>query len=382
MPLVWTLVGLAGFAISTFLGAMVVFVRRCPRPLGHAPEQDRDRAAALLSIVIPARNEAAMLEGCVRSALAQDYPNLEVVVVDDASDDGTGEIAARLAAEDPRCRVVAGRPLSAGWLGKPNAVDHGVQHASGDFLLFIDADVRLAPEAATAAMEEMRRRGLAFLSLWPYHTLEGPMTSLVQSVMVSLALFADVMQRVGGRPFPVALGAWGPFILVNAADYRDVGGHAAVRSSVNEDHVLGRNFRKAGKATAMLDGTRLVSVTMYWRLAQLWRGWSKNLHANLRSSHLLTLGAALLALFVTSGPTAAFVLAAVEGSAPGMAVAGALLVMQAAVGALATRHVRILPLLALSPIGGVVAAALYLASSLNAATGRAVTWKGRALPVD
>lgn len=379
MVAAWVIVALAGIAVVTFLVANLVHVWRCPRPYqGPWPE---DEAPPRLSVIIPARNEAEMLEGCVRSALAQDYSNFEVIVVDDASEDDTGEIAARLAAADPRCRVIEGRPLPPGWLGKPNALDHGVEYADGEYLLFIDADVLLAPGSVRAAMLEMRRRDLDFLSLWPYHDLKGRLASLAQSVMVSLAVFADVMQRLGGRRFPEALGAWGPFILVNAAAYHEVGGHRAVSASVNEDHVLGRNFRLAGKPTAMLDGTRVVSVSMYSRLSQLWRGWSKNLFVNLRSSHLLSIGAAILTLFVTCGPLAGLVLGAWAGAVAAMAVAAALVAVQIACGALVARHVRTSPVLALSPVGGLVAALLYLTASVNAALRREVTWKGRSVPV-
>lgn len=377
MLLAWSIFGASAIAVVAFLAAVAVFVERCPWPTRGA--WPAARPAPRLSVVIPARNEERVIASCVGSVLRQDYPNLEVIVVDDGSDDGTAEIVEDLVAADPRCRLVRGRPLEPGWLGKCNALDHGVAHATGEYLLFIDADVVVAPGAATAGVLEMERRSLALLSLWPYHTVRGVLASPVQSVVVGFALFADAMQRVFGRRFPEALGVWGPFILVEAAAYAAVGGHATVRGDVNEDQMLGRRFREAGLRTAMLQGTELVSVTMYDDLPALWFGWTKNMFLTLGSSYALAVGAAVMAIAVTCGGLLGGIAGAAAGSLPVVGLSSLVIALQVAAATLVARHVRIAAALALTPIGGLVTAAIVLASAFNAATRRQVRWKGRSV---
>ena len=118
-----------------------------------------------LSIVVPARNEERQIEDCVRSLLAQDYPDFEVIVVDDRSDDATPEILERVAASDRRLRVVPGKQLPAGWIGKPWAIEQGVAVSRGAWLLFTDADTIHEPAAAAAAVSYALRERLAALSL-------------------------------------------------------------------------------------------------------------------------------------------------------------------------------------------------------------------------
>lgn len=378
MALSWLVVVLSAISVGTFLSAVAAFFARSPRPTAD-PWPER-RPAPRLSVIVPARNEERSIGACVGAILAQGYPNLEVIVVDDASEDATARVVRQWAERDPRCRLVRSRALEPGWLGKNNALASGAAVADGDYLLFVDADVVLAPGAAAAGVLEMQRRGVALLSLWPYHAVRGVLASPVQSVMIGFNLFADAMQRVFGDPFPEALSVWGPFILVDAAAYARVGGHASVRGCVNEDHMLGRVFRRAGLPTAMLQGTSLVSVTMYTSLGELWSGWMKNLFPTLRSSYALALGAVLLVVAVTCGPSLALVLGALAGARAVVVLAAVLIALQLTAGAMVRRHVRVAPILALSPLGGAITAALFAASAVNAALGREATWKGRRLP--
>ena len=123
------------------------------------------KVAPEISIIVPARNEARQIEQCVRSLLAQNYPHVEIIVVDDRSEDDTAAIVARIAGEDPRVRLIAGEILPSGWVGKPWALHQGAQHARGDWLLFTDADTQHEPGATSASLTYARAHNLDVLSV-------------------------------------------------------------------------------------------------------------------------------------------------------------------------------------------------------------------------
>src|SRR5215213_6123467 len=168
MNIFWILSVVTACVVTVFALRVAIFLRRCPvlRPTDAIPTD-----APLISIILPARNEAAHIERCVRSLLAQSYPQLEVIVVDDGSSDATPAILARLAASDARLRVVRGGPLPHGWTGKNHAITIGMQQAQGAWLLFVDADISLHPSAVSAAYLTARAHNVAMLSLWAYQEL-------------------------------------------------------------------------------------------------------------------------------------------------------------------------------------------------------------------
>jgi len=236
-----------------------------------------------VSIVIPARNEERAIGRTLDAALAQDYPALEVVVVDDCSTDGTAtEIAAR--SKDPRLRAVAGSPPPEGWLGKPHALATGTAVAQGDWLLLMDADIRLAPETLRQAIGYAERRSLDHLALFPDAVQEGFWEKVLMPILaVTGFIYFPTFLALSPRVRRLALGG-GAFNLVRRTAYAAIGGHRRLANSVVDDIRLAMELKQAGFATEMKLGNHLVSLRMYHGRRELVDGFTKNTHAVIQAT--------------------------------------------------------------------------------------------------
>ncbi|MCB9793299.1 MAG: glycosyltransferase [Alphaproteobacteria bacterium] len=265
------------------------------------PDEPAPSITPLLSICIPARDEAGRIGPCVRAALASDYPELEVVVVDDRSSDGTGEEALAAADGDPRFRLVLGSEPPAGWAGKPWACQRASGEARGALLLFVDADVQLAPWAARAAVARLLRDQLAMLSLFGDWALESFWERAVIPVVgwfIRGAVDLDAANKVG-RPEAFANGQ---FILVRGDSYAQVGGHEAVKSEVLDDVRLARAFKRRALPCGVLHAPGSFRVRLYTSLGEIVRGYTKNLYEGMDRRPLLGVGAVLFVFVSTLSP--------------------------------------------------------------------------------
>ncbi len=240
----------------------------------------------LLSVVIPARDEARIIERTVRAFLAQTYPHLEIVVVDDRSTDGTGDILRRL--DDPRLLVVSGDEPPPGWLGKPWALHEGSLHARGELLLFVDADVIYAPSAIRAAVAHLERRRPSLLSLLPHFEMRGlgenaAMPMLAMVCFTFLPTWLSNRTRIAG----LAIGG-GTGNLVVRDRYDAIGGHEALKDSVVDDVALARLMRRGGNPTETVRADDVVSLRMYHGLREVVAGFTKNAFAVLGRSYVAT----------------------------------------------------------------------------------------------
>ena len=241
----------------------------------HAPSD-----APLVSIIIPARNEAHNIAACLRAVLASTYPRLEVVVVDDHSGDGTGDIARAVAASDIRVHVLANPDLPAGWFGKQWACQNGAQAAQGEILIFIDADTRLAPDLITRSMNGMRRTQADLYSVLGRQDMESFWERLVQP-----QIFALLLARYGGtetmnRSTRVAdKVANGQYLMIRRSTYQAMQGHALVRAYVAEDQMLAQQYFMAGRRVVIAMGREQLSTRMYTSLGEIIQGWGKNVFA-------------------------------------------------------------------------------------------------------
>lgn len=230
-----------------------------------------------MTVVVPARDEERAIEAAVRSHLAQDYPDLDVVVVDDRSTDGTGPILDAIAASSPRLRVVHGVDPPEGWLGKPHALHQGVARARGDLLLLADADVRYGPTALREAVGLLETRGLDLLALFPRLEMEGFWENvLLPYLPVSFFFGAGVLLNSDlQRRWAVGAGAG---MLMRRSAYEAAGGHAAIRSSVIDDLNLAMRVRRGGGRCrfARADDGRM-SLRMYRGYAEVRDGFTKNI---------------------------------------------------------------------------------------------------------
>ena len=236
--------------------------------------------APLLSVVVPARNEARNIARCVRSILESTYPALELIVVDDQSTDGTGAIAAEAAGSDRRFRLIESPALPNGWFGKQWACAAGAAAATGELILFTDADTRHAPDLAARAVNAMRRRQADLLSVVGRQETHSFWERLLQP-----QIFWMLLARYGGtesvsqarRAEDVI--ANGQFLLMRREAYDALGGHGAVRDKVAEDLALAQHFFRAGRRVVLVRGDAELSTHMYASLPELIDGWGKNMFA-------------------------------------------------------------------------------------------------------
>ncbi len=233
----------------------------------------------LISILIPSRNEAAVIGETVRGLLAQTYPNFELIVLDDNSRDGTGDLARAAANGDPRFRALNGAPLPEGWGGKNWACHQLAEAASGACLLFTDADVRWQPEALGALAAYMARTGADLLTVWSTQITRTWAERLIVPLMAFAILAYLPVIMVHYSRWAIFAAANGQVMLFRREAYQTIGGHAAVRAKVVEDVALARRVKAAGLRLRMFDGAGLVSCRMYNGWAAVRDGFAKNILA-------------------------------------------------------------------------------------------------------
>lgn len=260
------------------------------RRLDHAAQRADAGTWPLVSVVVAARDEADTIGAGLRSLLAQDYPRLELVLVDDRSQDGTGAAVERLVAAAAgthphgvrRLRIDA---LPEGWLGKTHAQARGAALAGGDWLLFADADVRLAPNAIRAAVARASAEGSDHLGLLPrFDAPGGARRHLVLAFETAFALLLTLLLRPWLAPDPRAattLGI-GAFGLFRREAYLRAGGHDAVRLRADDDLALARSVKAAGGRSQVVFAPELARVTWYPGLRAAVRGLEKNAFAGMR----------------------------------------------------------------------------------------------------
>jgi chlorobactene glucosyltransferase len=234
----------------------------------------------LVSVVIPARDEARNIERCLRSVLATTHPAVEVIVVDDHSHDGTGGLARAVAESDARVRVIVPPPLPDGWFGKQWACTAGAAVAEGEILLFTDADTEHAADLIPRAVNVVRGRGAELLTVVGRQKLGTFWERVVQPQFFALLLarYAST-ERVNSAMSPSEVIANGQCIFVRRDAYDASGGHAAVRDKVAEDLALAQRFVSQRRRIVLVLGLEQLSTRMYTSLGEIVRGWTKNVYA-------------------------------------------------------------------------------------------------------
>jgi chlorobactene glucosyltransferase len=230
-----------------------------------------------VSVVVPARNEERNIHACVSSLLQQDYSRFEIIVVNDHSEDRTGEILAELKQEHPELIVLDSPALPAGWLGKNWACHQGYGHARGELLLFIDADTQHAPQSLRKAVAGLLQENADFLTAILFLTSISLAEKLIQPLLTCMiyAVFPfALMQRKRLRTLAYAHGA---YMLFRREAYDRIGGHAAIRGNVFDDLTLAGNIRLADLHTLIVNGAGSISCRMYTSMREIFDGFSKNL---------------------------------------------------------------------------------------------------------
>lgn len=333
-----------------------------------------------ISVIIPARNEADSIESAIRSQLAQDYPDLEFVLINDRSSDRTGAIITRLAADDSRVRPIHIRELPDGWLGKVHALNVGVRAATGNWLLFIDADVHLSPGTLREAIAYCMARDREHLALLP------SFWSSTFWLDVALASFMR-LGVIGSRPWAIedprssaSIGV-GAFNLVRRDALSRTPGFEWLRMEVVDDIGLGQMLKKHGVKSSFALGRERVSLHWYRSLPEMLRGTEKNAFAALaRFSYLRLAAFVVLYPLVEISP----LLALLPHGIPWLTALGAVGLLCALTCILTiSRWLRQSPISALLfPAGAAIIAFAALRSGVLAARRGGLLWRGTLYPTN
>jgi hypothetical protein len=322
-----------------------------------------------LSVIIPARNEAANIDAACRSVLDSTDVDIELIVVDDHSTDATPAILAAIS--DPRLTVAQPPALPAGWIGKPHACLTGARLARHALMLFLDADVRLTPDALSRIGTFIRRRPIALASGFP-RELTGGFGDGLLLPLIHVLLLGFLPIALMRRSTAPAFGAGcGQMIIVERDAYWAIGGHAAIRHSMHDGITLARAFRAAGMMTDIFDASRLGCCRMYTGRAALIEGLLKNATEGIAKPVALPIWTALLGL----GQILPMLLLPFVPAWP---------IRAAAALGIATRLVLAARFRApwwsalLNPLGVATFLALQWVALIRQRRGRKMTWRGRA----
>ena len=262
-----------------------------------------------ISMLVAAKDEEQVIERCVRTILEQDYPDFELIVINDRSTDRTTEIVAGLARQDSRVRLVNIESLPEGWCGKNNAMNSGIVQARGEWLCMTDADCCMTSrQALRAAMSYAQEKRADLLSVLPNLEMHGFWENVVQPVCGGVMVIWYQPDKVNDPAAPQAY-ANGAFMLMQRAAYDAIGGHASVKDKVNEDMHMAAGIKRKGLRLCVIRNEGLYKVRMYTSLKQILRGWSRIFYGTFGTmprltaslGFLLVLGLAPYAALVTGG---------------------------------------------------------------------------------
>ena len=338
------------------------------------PREANMTASVRVSVVIPARNEQGNLPRVLSALKNQSTVPFEILVVDDASTDQTAEIARSFGV-----RVLTPPEKPEGWMGKSWACQFGAEHASGELLLFLDADVDLAPDGLSRLIAAYERERCA-LSVQPYHLPKRPYEQL--------SLFFNLVQiAANGAALrkPVSLGLYGPVILIQRDEYSSLGGHERIKDSIVEDMALGELLQKNNVPYRLFIGDCGLSFRMYPEgLKSLFQGWTKNLAAGASKMPLSLL--LMVLLWITSAISVPLhlILFSLAGNAFGVLAYGLLYVGWVAALLFTARRVgRFSKItIALFPVPVATFLTVFAVSLIKRIFGWKVIWKGRAIRPD
>ena len=344
-------------------------------------------SAPKVSVCIPARNEETNIRRCVEAALRQDYPDFEVIVLDDRSTDSTLTLLKEIASRDSRLLPISGSDLPEGWAGKPHALYQASALAKGEWLCFVDADTFLAPNALSAVYAKAVETQADLFTVMTKQIL-GSFWERTVMPLVMTALSVGFSPRKVNDPSRRDAVANGQFIFIKRSIYDLVGGHEKIKDQIVEDKALSENVKWNGHRLVVANGMQLISTRMYTSLETMWEGWTKNIYLGLRDHpSMLLLGAfgatlaLLAALFLPVWP-----LLGVTWYLRGGGWMALLVVIEALFvwGYLIFIRARVAQEMEIprwyaftTPLGAGVFAAMMLTSAWKVISGQGVTWRGR-----
>jgi chlorobactene glucosyltransferase len=342
--------------------------------------------APLISICVPARNEERNIRACVERLLAQDYPNIEVIVLEDRSTDRTPEILRELA-HNSKLIVINGSDLPQGWAGKPHALYQASAAARGAWLCFVDADTFLSPTALSSCYAKAIETNADMFTMMTFQVM-GTFWEKVVMPLVMTALSVGFSPRKVNDPQHMDAIANGQFILVRRPVYEGIGGHESVKDQIVEDKAISEQVKWNGYRLIVADGRSVARTRMYTSLPEMWEGWTKNIYLGLSDRpSLVWLGifgafvALLAALFLPLWPFLGVFWNFNGGGWMAKTVILESLFLWSHViyvRSVVARNMGIVPWYALTTsLGAAVFAAMMITSAVRVLSGKGVTWKGR-----
>ena len=273
--------------------------RRTERMLSSHSHEGPPRPAPRVSVLVAAKDEEANIGDCVRSLLDQDYPDYEIIIINDRSADRTADILEDLrlqAKPNGRLKVLTIHELREGWFGKNNAMREGVEAASGEWFCFADADCRQTSRSTlSVAVREAVERKLDFLSVLPVLETRSSWEKLLQPVCAAIMVFWFRPAKVND-PKSKAAYANGAFMLMKRSCYDRIGGHDRVKTEVNEDMHMARIAKSMGLRLNVIQNDDLYVTHMYSTFKQTWRGWSRIFYGCFGTFPRLSVSMALLTI--------------------------------------------------------------------------------------
>ncbi len=378
------------------LGVIAIYLIHSQQKFGvqiSPPSSSVRSLFPLISVIIPARDEARNIQRCISALQAQTYPNLELIVVNDRSTDATARILDQVLVESrgnssksnsPPVSVIQGAILPPGWAGKPHALHQGYSIARGEWLCFIDADTFAAPELLSSTYQAANTSHAGLFTIVTNQELVTFWEKVILPLVFTALSVGFPPDRVNDPGKPDAI-ANGQFLLFRRSVYEAVGGHQAVRAQIAEDKALAELVKRGGFGLLLADGRQLARTRMYTSLPEIWEGWTKNMYIGLQDRLWL------LGIGVAVGMSGAVILplwlilslmwlAAGGGWVAALVVTEALLVWGYLIYQRSkinrAMHVPFFYAFSL-PIGASIFTAMMVTSAFIVSSGKGVKWRGR-----
>lgn len=360
------------FSFILLLFVVITFVHSLLLP--GLSKKRKIEGEPVVSVLVPMRNEARNVKGLVTSLKKQTYPHLEVLLLDDESTDGTSSALELAVRGDKRFRILQGQPKPEHWIGKVFACHQLSEGASGDYLLFLDADVRVEPEAVERALGLMQHHKISLLSGFSRFILPTWLNKLLVPLQHFIVLFHLPVGLANWTKWPSATAAHGGFMFFERTAYNAIGGHESVKENIVEDVAISKRMKSKGFRMWIVNITSVASCRMYETNEEVWQGFSKNIFNGIGRSVPLAIGIMLFygIFYVGSGVLALLALILEERI---MLLPYVLITMQAGIVYIKTREP--VSLAFLLPFASFVFILLLFSAMRNALKGQPVEWKGR-----
>lgn len=389
----YTLIIISLLAWILYFVVVMSNFRKTPH-LSKNPPKKPLKNPPLVTVVIPSRNEETRIGNCIKTLQLQSYPNLEIIIVDDSTDN-TVNVINEIAKGDKRFKIIKQEKLAEGWVGKPFALQQGSKIAKGEWLLFIDADTYYDPAIIERSIEYALEKKLDMLSVAPRHICKSFWEKVIQPIPLGAIPALLPLAKTNDPKSNVAL-AIGPFIMIKHSTFKKLDGYQTIKGFINDDTRLAKLVKSSGYKIGIANAQSMMNLKMYDKFSEIWQGWSKNVFLGMvqnrqiksKLSQFLLLVAIVFVLFdLLVFPSLALlitILMSIIMQSFTWQYFFIFLVFTWLLSNISLIFVqmshkigkaRYAPLTLL--IGGIVFIGIFLNSGIKTLTGKKVTWKGR-----